>query len=122
MKLYEKVCKGLETHMKPNSRCVGCPYPNDGICGDQLYKDSLYLIRQQQERIAELEAAQTAKWEEPVAEGIWSWYKPAYAQCSSCKKKSYLGWKDPYCRYCGAKMMFEPPKEEEHESMERNRP
>lgn len=61
MELYEKVCKGLETHMKPNSRCVGCPYPNDGMCGDQLYKDSLYLIRQQQERIKELEAAQTAR-------------------------------------------------------------
>lgn len=70
-----------------------------------------------QEIISMLEdckAGQTAKWEEPVAEGIWSWAKPAYAQCSNCKKKSYLGWKDPYCRYCGAKMLPEPPKEGEH--------
>jgi hypothetical protein len=53
---FEKVCKGLEVHIKPNSRCVGCPYPNNGMCGDQLYSDALDLIRQQQERIAELEA------------------------------------------------------------------
>lgn len=56
MEQFEKVEKGLEVHIKPNSRCVGCPYPNNGMCGDQLYSDALDLIRQQQERIAELEA------------------------------------------------------------------
>ena len=61
MEQFEKVCKGLEVHIKPNSRCVGCPYPNNGLCGDQLYSDALSMIRQQQERIKELEAAQTAR-------------------------------------------------------------
>lgn len=44
------------------------------------------------------------EWEEPETEGVMTWDKRAYAQCSLCKKKSYLGWKDNYCRYCGAKM------------------
>lgn len=47
------------------------------------------------------------KWEEPEPEGIMLWDKRAYAQCSLCKKKSYLGWKDNYCRYCGANMNLE---------------
>ena len=47
------------------------------------------------------------RWEEPEPEGVWSWDKRAYAQCSLCKKKSYLGWTDNYCRYCGAKMDLE---------------
>lgn len=46
-------------------------------------------------------------WEEPEREGVWQWDKRAYAQCSVCKKKSYLGWKDNWCRYCGAKMDLE---------------
>jgi len=61
MEQFEKVCKGLEVHIKPNSRCVGCPYPNNGLCGDQLYSDALHLIRQQQDRIRELEAARKAR-------------------------------------------------------------
>jgi hypothetical protein len=46
-------------------------------------------------------------WEEPQREGVMSWDKRSYAQCSVCKKKSYLGWKDNWCRYCGAKMDLE---------------
>ena len=112
----ERACQGLQTAVDSDWLWQRADFI--AMC----CKEALALIRQQRERIAVLEAAQTAKWEEPVAEGVWSWAKPAYAQCSSCKKKSYLGWKDPYCRYCGAKMMFDPPKEEEHESLERNRP
>lgn len=51
----EKVIKGLEIHTKPNSRCVGCPYPNNGLCGDQLYVDALALLKEQELRINELE-------------------------------------------------------------------
>ena len=47
----EKVIKGLEIHIKPNSRCVGCPYPNNGLCGDQLYMDALTLLKEQEESI-----------------------------------------------------------------------
>ena len=47
----EKVIKGLEIHTKPNSRCVGCPYPNNGLCGDQLYVDALALLKEQPEII-----------------------------------------------------------------------
>lgn len=50
-----KVIKGLEVHIKPNSRCVGCPYPNNGLCGDQLYHDALILLKEQEEQIEQLE-------------------------------------------------------------------
>ena len=43
----EKVIKGLEIHTKQNSRCVGCPYPNNGLCGDQLYHDALAMLKEQ---------------------------------------------------------------------------
>lgn len=45
--IREKVIKGLEIHLKPNSRCAGCPYPNNGLCGDQLYRDALVLLKAQ---------------------------------------------------------------------------
>lgn len=116
MEQFDKVIKGLQVAVDSDWMWKKADYI--AMC----CKDAIALIQQQEERIRELEAAQTAKWEDPVPEGVWSWDKPAYAQCSNCKKKSYLGWKDPYCRYCGAKMLPEPPKEEEHESLERNRP
>lgn len=47
----EKVVKGLEIHTKPNSRCVECPYPNNGLCRDQLYHDALILLKEQEEQI-----------------------------------------------------------------------
>lgn len=46
--LREKVIRGLEIHLKPNSRCVGCPYPNNGLCGNQLYLDALSLLKAQE--------------------------------------------------------------------------
>jgi hypothetical protein len=65
MEQFENVCKGLECCIESNgSNCPGeCPYKD--ICfariGTQdiyvhLFEDALALIRQQQERIAELEA------------------------------------------------------------------
>lgn len=50
----EKVIKGLEIHLKPNSRCAGCPYPNNGLCGDQLYRDALALLKAQEPRVMTL--------------------------------------------------------------------
>lgn len=47
------------------------------------------------------------RWEEPELEGAMLLEKRAYSQCSVCKKKSYLGRVDKYCRYCGAKMDLE---------------
>ena len=42
--MLDKVINGLKVHLKPNSRCAGCPYPNNGLCGDQLYRDALALL------------------------------------------------------------------------------
>jgi len=55
----EKVCKGLECCDRPNDH-EHCPYDGEkhyNICTDKLLKDAIALIRQQQERIAKLEAA-----------------------------------------------------------------
>lgn len=63
MQQFEKVCKGLETHLSKEGECEQCPYRySPGSCAmDRLHRDALTLIRQQQERIRELEAAQTPR-------------------------------------------------------------
>ena len=64
---FKKVEKGLGCHVygHPHTRCHKCPYwgtgPHGGSECSVLAADALTLIRQQQERIAELEAAQTAR-------------------------------------------------------------
>jgi hypothetical protein len=63
----EKVVKGLICHVfgHPHTRCHKCPYWGTGPHGSSecnvLANDALSLIRQQQERIKELEAGQTAR-------------------------------------------------------------
>lgn len=65
----EKVCKGLECCVlrdpDDHQRCGECSYNHHEIsnapCANGLKADALALIRQQQERIRELEAAQTAR-------------------------------------------------------------
>ena len=63
---FEKVEKGLEicTESTEYGDCITCPYHEDyypNACRYVNKKDALALIRQQQARIAELEAAQTAR-------------------------------------------------------------
>ena len=66
---FEKLEKGLECHVMPGCCGAECPYKlrigttndDEPTCSEQLCRDALALIRQQQERIAELEAAQSAR-------------------------------------------------------------
>lgn len=44
------------------------------------------------------------KWIEPTREGCLTYDKTAYAECSECGKKEYLGWGKNYCPNCGANM------------------
>jgi len=64
MEQFEKVCKGLEKlDNEAYSRWVHCQYTQDALIkgvGDYV-QPALALIRQQRERIAELEAKQTAR-------------------------------------------------------------
>lgn len=79
----EKVIKGLETHIKPNSKCVGCPYPNNGLCGDQLYHDALALLKKQEAvPVIQREIAHMLFW-----------------CCGSCGVAITYG--DKFCRMCG---------------------
>jgi len=61
MEQIEKVCKGLECcrHLYPK-HCEVCEYSATDCTAD-LADDALSLIRQQQERIKELETAQTPR-------------------------------------------------------------
>ena len=68
MEQFEKVCKGFEHcyYMDESPKhCEGCPYnmDNEGCERDvfALEHDAFALIRQQQERIKELEAGNEAK-------------------------------------------------------------
>ena len=67
MEKFEKVCKGLSCHVygHPHTRCHYCPYWGTGPHGSSecnvLAADALALIRQQRERIKELEAGRTAR-------------------------------------------------------------
>lgn len=61
MKQFEKVEKGLESHSAIGKCDEECPYYAPGICSEPLCRDALALIRQQQERIKELETAQTVR-------------------------------------------------------------
>jgi len=62
MEQFEKVVKGLECHSSRGDCTSDCPYISSGCCSEPLCADALALIRQQQERIAELEAA-NASWQ-----------------------------------------------------------
>ena len=44
------------------------------------------------------------KWIEPTREGCLTYDKTAYAECSECGKKEYLGWGKNYCPNCGTMM------------------
>lgn len=69
MEQYENVCKGLECLIGGEKDCENCDYDEHGLCGDDLLiEDALALIRQQQERIKELEAAHEAKAIKPLPE------------------------------------------------------
>ena len=47
------------------------------------------------------------KWLEPTREGCITYDKQAYAECSACGEKAYLGWWMHYCPNCGARMKGE---------------
>jgi hypothetical protein len=90
----EKVIKGLETHIKPNSKCVGCPYPNNGLCGDQLYHDALALLKEQESVIEALKSDldETLK---VLGE------QPEIVRCDDCKH-----WDEEYDGHCAINHIF----------------
>ena len=75
---------------------------NDGWFDPRPAYDCESLVRQQ----PTIDAAPVVhgRWEEPESESTRLLDKRVYAQCSVCKKESYFGWTDKYCRDCGAKM------------------
>lgn len=47
------------------------------------------------------------KWIEPSNNGVWRYDQKAYAECSVCGKKQFLGYRMNYCPNCGAYMRGE---------------
>ena len=53
---------------------------------------------------ADVVERKVGKWVEPTREGCITYDKHAYAECSACGEKAYLGWWMRYCPNCGARM------------------
>lgn len=75
------------------------------------YKDEWHVTKTEQvvsvediEALPTIDPVKHGKWVTPTREGVVSYDTKAYAECSVCGKKSYLGWQDKYCRNCGALM------------------
>ena len=79
----EKVIKGLEIYLKGNLRCKGCPYPNNGLCGDQLMADALALLKEQ----------------EAVEPKRIDGKRNHFIKCGNCNTDLMSGMK--YCPECG---------------------
>lgn len=47
------------------------------------------------------------KWIDPSEKGVYRFDNKAYAECSVCGKKEFLGWLKNFCPYCGADMRGE---------------
>ena len=69
MEQFEKVVQGLDCFVNgtvgplmDDCKIAGCKYFGHGDCEAEIMADALAMIRQQQERIKELEAA-IAEWE-----------------------------------------------------------
>ena len=97
-KLYEQ----YETDMRELVKSTNCENVSlealSLLCGAKLIADAPTI---------DAAPVRHGKWEEPEPEGIISYNRGSYAQCSVCKNKSYFGRTDKYCRYCGAKMDLE---------------
>ena len=115
----EKAVKGLEccvlSDPDDHRRCGECPYNPHAIsnepCANGLKLNALALIRQQQERIAELEAGQ--KQEPALLENQHKPYghfinanSPWISRCPKCGKK-VEGKQTRYCKYCGQAVKWE---------------
>lgn len=53
---------------------------------------------------ADVMERKSGKWIDPTREGCVLYDKHAYAECSVCGKKAYLGWRMHYCPNCGTRM------------------
>ena len=117
MEQFEKVCKGLECCVESNSGACPTECPYMARCFDgrglldvyvHLLEDALALIRQQQEKIAELEAERTARVmtleevsvsEDPVyfeANALHEWA----IRCCISGDVMFLTWRNGSCDCC----------------------
>ena len=55
-------------------------------------------------RVPTIDPVKHGKWIVPTREGCLTYDKAAYAECSECGKKEYLGWGKNYCPHCGTMM------------------
>ena len=65
------------------------------------------------ENVPTIEERKTGRWIDPTPENGMIYDKKAYAECSVCGKKEYLGRGKNYCPNCGSRMV----RGEEHEGL-----
>ena len=53
------------------------------------------------------EERKRGKWIDPSEKGVYRFDNKAYAECSVCGKKEFLGWLKNFCPNCGSDMRGE---------------
>ena len=78
------------------------------IAGDKEKYDWIKGLSDSLVKIINLPSAEPerkmGKWVEPTQEGCFRHDAKAYAECSECGKKEFLGWRKNFCPNCGTKM------------------
>ena len=98
----EKVKQGLN-HCFIKKGCYKCPYwEKEKHCSQQLCKDALSVIEEQQAEIEQLKPKE-GHW---IRTGEKNCYGGTVAVCSCCEDKIVFSdiSLEKYCRSCGAKM------------------
>ena len=102
---YDKVVKALQAHIGEHKTCLYCPYISieGATCMNQMHKDALALIQEQQEQ---LKAHEWRKFEfrEPNAEEkashpdwVWVLVNAPYEGEEILVSDGEYGWKDEFC-------------------------
>ena len=76
-------------------------HANGSVYWNQTLMENLVSVVKS---VPTIDPVKHGKWVLPRDEGCVTYDKRAYAECSICGKKSFLGWSDKYCRNCGARM------------------
>lgn len=68
------------------------------------FNDNEKSIEELISEVPTVDTVKHGKWVLPRDEGCVTYDERAYAECSICGKKTFLGWRNKYCRNCGARM------------------
>ena len=99
LKTYQMVCAIVD--------CAECPFRIiDGAFTDWFTDCRLERLLKELPTV-DVPERKVGEWVEPTRDGCITYDKHAYAECSACGEKAYLGWWMHYCPNCGSRMKGE---------------